>query len=474
MAVRAHVGQPQMPTTLESPLHRVVATQKQVRLQAALQRLHDHAATLGGQCLSSEYSNTRAKVRWRCRFGHEWLAAPGTALRKKGSWCPECAIEEKKLGLKSLKDHARSLGGVCLADSYTNVYTKVSWQCKFGHEWQAKPSNILYQKSWCPQCFRDSQRAPGSTRRKIDLQTLREHASTLGGMCLADEYLNLKSKLVWQCACGHTWQASAGNVLNGKSWCPQCSQTRPLRLKLLRDHAAALKGQCLATKYINNSSKLWWQCRHGHEWQATPANILNKGTWCPHCAKRAPIGLPRLQAHAASLGGLCLAESYQNVFRKMTWMCRHGHVWSASANSVLNSGTWCPDCATKTSRAESEVRRIFEDIFSPASFGTCFPSFLEGLQLDGHSPEMQLGFEYQGEQHYRHDHFFHSRDPQSFQRQCERDARKVKLCQSAGVRLVVIPYFVRDKRTFIQLALLQWFTISEVNPVMLGTKLSRD
>ncbi|MCP4898302.1 MAG: hypothetical protein GY906_15115, partial [bacterium] len=40
-------------------------------------------------------------------------------------------------------------GGKCLSDTYINTHTKLLWECKQGHQWEAKPSNIKSGR-WCP------------------------------------------------------------------------------------------------------------------------------------------------------------------------------------------------------------------------------------------------------------------------------------------------------------------------------------
>ena len=109
------------------------------------------------------------------------------------------------------------------------------------------------------------------------------------------------------------------------------------------------------------------------------------------------------------------------------------------------------------------MRQLFEDIFCPHKFPSSFPTFLAGLQLDGHCAALNLAFEYHGKQHFDPDDYFNSWDPDSFSKQRERDARKLHLCESLGVRLLVVPYFIRDKRNFVLLSLLRWFRFSEVN-----------
>ena len=152
---------------------------------------------------------------------------------------------------------------------------------------------------------------------------------------------------------------------------------------------------------------------------------------------------------------------------KLLWECRAGHRWEASAGSVLNNKSWCPECAAATWRTEAEIRIVLETLFHPAAFPSCYPSFLEGLQLDGYCPDMCLAFEYQGEQHYDPENYFHFGDASNFHGLQERDARKVALCKQVGVRLLIIPCFVNDKRTFVLTLLLQWFAWTEMVPLEL-------
>ncbi|CAJ1365708.1 unnamed protein product [Effrenium voratum] len=299
--------------------------------------------------------------------------------------------------------------------------------------------------------------------QRLCLKQLKEHASRMQGECLSDQYENRRKKLFWRCSHGHTWCASSNSILHSRSWCPTCAGTAPIGLERLKEHAIAKGGACLANTYKNAQTKLPWKCKQGHTWMASAGNILNSGTWCPHCAGRAPVGLRRLHEHARNLGGKCLATTYKSLGTKVTWQCRLGHTWEAVPKSVLHGGTWCPCCARSRWRTESEVRQLFEDIFFPHTFLSSFPTFLAGLQLDGHCVALNLAFEYHGEQHFHPDNYFNLLSPNAFSKQGERDARKLRLCEDFGVRLVVVPYFIRDKRNFVLLFLLRWFRISEVN-----------
>ena len=427
--------------------------------EAALARLQDFAAAKRGRCLSDKYVNNRVKLRWQCAHGHTWHATPHSLLHNN-SWCPVCAVNRRSISLSRLQAHAAARGGQCLSIECRNSRARVRWRCKEGHVWEAPAKEALYQDQWCPACFRRKRKC-----MKRSLEDLQRHAASRGGQCLATEYTGVRSKVHWQCENGHMWRATASNVLYCNTWCPICAGRAPVGLTRLQEHAAKLGGRCLATEYVNNKSKVEWRCKLGHIWWSTADVVVNQGKWCPHCRK---VGLPRLRAHAASLGGKCLAKSYKNNRTRVLWECREGHRWKATALSVLNHNSWCPKCAASTWRTEAEIRNILETIFHPAEFVSQNPSFLNGLQLDGYCKELSLAFEYQGEQHYDADNYFHFGERSSFLAQQERDARKAKLCEAEGVRLVLVPYFANDKRTFVVTALLRWFSICEISPAFLA------
>ena len=66
------------------------------------------------------------------------------------------------------------------------------------------------------------------------------------------------------------------------------------------------------------------------------------------------------------------------------------------------------------------------------------PGWLEGLELDIFVPEIDLGIEYQGEQHFKAVKFFGGKP--AFRALQHRDARKVQLCKQFGVRLIHVNY----------------------------------
>ena len=56
---------------------------------------------------------------------------------------------------------------------------------------------------------------------KLTIEEMRMLASVKGGKCLSNDYVNLKTKLIWECSKGHTWEATPANIKKG-SWCRIC------------------------------------------------------------------------------------------------------------------------------------------------------------------------------------------------------------------------------------------------------------
>lgn len=52
------------------------------------QSLKKIAEDRGGKVISNEYNGTNHKITFECKYGHQWDAIP--QIIKKGSWCPRC------------------------------------------------------------------------------------------------------------------------------------------------------------------------------------------------------------------------------------------------------------------------------------------------------------------------------------------------------------------------------------------------
>lgn len=181
-----------------------------------------------------------------------------------------------------LKNIASSKSGALLSSAYLGYNTKLQWRCKENHTWEAPPASIIIGK-WCRKCADKTE----ANRRRFMIQDAIKLAEQKDGSCLSTVYIDNASKLKWRCSQGHTWEATYNNIQKGQ-WCPICfsgrrGESRRIPLTEIKELAVAKGGRCLSNDYVNNRTKLVWECRQGHQWNATLGHI-KRGQWCPHCA----------------------------------------------------------------------------------------------------------------------------------------------------------------------------------------------
>lgn len=271
---------------------------------------------------------------------------------------------------------------------------------------------------------------------------MRELANSRGGKCLSNQYTNVDTKLLWQCAKGHVWEATPSSIKSNKSWCPECAGLKKRTIEEMRELAESRGGKCLSDKYVNIKTKLLWQCAKGHTWEAVPGSLITQGTWCPICAGHKKLSLKDMQDLAISRGGKCLSDKYVGIDTKYQWQCSLGHKFTATFNKVKLRGQWCPTCS-KSGISEEVCRTTFEQIFEE-EFPKVRPKWLKNnrgnqMEIDGYSEKLRFGFEYHGAQHFNtNTAYIKSRE--KLKERMEDDKTKEKLCSDNRVFLFVITY----------------------------------
>lgn len=353
-------------------------------------------------------------------------------------------MSNTKLDISVAQRIAAERGGECLSTVYVRSIAYLSWKCASGHQWEASLNKVKDSGHWCPTC----------AKMRVNLETLRQTALKKGGECLAVEYTNVLTKVTWRCSKNHEWEASWHQINSKKQWCPTCmASSRRLNFDTIIALAAKRGGLCLTPveDYQNNSQRLKWQCAIGHTWDATYSNVSGLGRWCPQCANirlgRSTPTIETMRTVATNRGGKCLSDVYTNKTTPLLWECAKGHTWHARPTNVKDNGTWCPECCRY--KEEDEVRNIFERLT-----GKLFPKrrgLLENTryELDGYCEEFGIAFEYQGKQHYQYVPYFHRNGPIDFERQQEIDREKVVMCVDAEIVLIEIPYNLPRKEEFI-------------------------
>jgi hypothetical protein len=173
--------------------------------------LRQLAESRGGKILSRSYVNNWSPLKWQCKEGHQWTADYSNVKNNK-TWCPYCYGNVVK-SISEIRQLAKSKGGKCLSESYTNNRQILKFQCAKGHIWEASAHQIISAGSWCPNC---------SGKMKRTLPEMQALAKSHKGKCLSAKYINTKTKLKWQCKENHIWLTAPDNIVSG-TWCPMCA-----------------------------------------------------------------------------------------------------------------------------------------------------------------------------------------------------------------------------------------------------------
>jgi hypothetical protein len=172
---------------------------------------------------------------------------------------------------------------------------KVWWLCQKGHEWEAV-INSRTRGHGCPSCAGQKP----TKRRNFATEfpdLLKEWDWEKNQNCRPENYTPRSTKKVWwKCEKGHSWQATITNrTRKWKSTCPCCANRilcddnslAQLRPDIAQDWHPNKNAPLTPNDVIaGGSKKVWWMCKHGHEWKTTIGLRVISGTGCPKCSQQ--------------------------------------------------------------------------------------------------------------------------------------------------------------------------------------------
>lgn len=258
---------------------------KKKRHKLVEQDYSDIAAEKGFKWLGPPVSNSQTKTRWACKLGHEWEARYAAIYSNKG--CSECAVAKnaraRQFGISEYEKVEIDSGFVWLDRTLPkNSRTKTKWLCRLGHQWEASLSDARRAKG-CPECSKEEVNEAQRLKQVdyVDLGLQR------GFVWLGPLPKNRHRHTLWECALGHSWQATYANVLRGRG-CPVCgreSTSGHQRLKPTQYHelATSLGLRWLGPEVPNTSTKTKWLCVKDHEFESA-YSWVKSGNRCGVCA----------------------------------------------------------------------------------------------------------------------------------------------------------------------------------------------
>ena len=245
--------------------------------------------------------------------------------------------------MEGIKNRLRDYGAMLISEeslvnAVQNRKLKFDYKCEKGHI-NHKTIASFYLTKICRVC---SGRDPEDSKRRFA-----EIVQEKGWNTDLEKYKGSSVKIGISCSLGHFWEAKPCNVLRGQG-CSRCSQksteqTQEKLVEVVKHH----EGKFDSTKYKNARTKILFTCRDGHEWETTPAKVL-QGHWCARCSNNSiDMTKEKLVKIVDGHEGKVDMSLYVSNKTKMPFECKEGHRWSTIPKSVLN-GCWCRVCSAKT------------------------------------------------------------------------------------------------------------------------------
>lgn len=188
------------------------------------------------------------------------------------------------------------------------------------------------------------------------LNKIRDMVANWKGRLISTVYISCHEKMLFECAKGHEFKATPANILKNQ-WCPYCAGNVRHDISIIQALAKERGGKCLSIRYRGIDTPLEWECASGHKWKASPGSIKFNDSWCPKCAGLQKLDINEMRSIAVSRGGKCLSRTYVNANSKLLWQCGKGHRWEAIPNSVKR-GTWCVVCAGRDKLSLESAQKI--------------------------------------------------------------------------------------------------------------------
>lgn len=392
------------------------------------------------------YINNSTKMIFIDKLGNEFQMTPGNI--KSGGWSPyeSGLVRDSNYHMKQLNKISLSKGGeIKEGEVYINNSTKMTFIDRLGNEFSMTPSNVKTGK-WSPY-ESGNIHAPSYHMKELNKIALSKGGKIKEGQV----YTNSLTKIIFVDNLGNEFKLTPSNVKSG-GWSPYESKKvrDPIyHMEELNKIALSKDGKIKEGQvYVNNMTKITFIDKLGNEFKMKSSHIKD-GHWSPYESGNVydiNYHMEELKKIAKSRGGRIKdGEIYINSRTKITFIDQLNNEFKITPGNV-KSGKWSP---FEKNRSEHICRQIVEQIYKnkfPSDYSTLKQSNGNRLQLDGYCKELEIAFEYQGEQHFIGWGNNQEKKNKSLIGIQRRDKEKEIQCKQKNITLLKINYYKELKK----------------------------
>lgn len=275
---------------------------------------------------------------------------------------------------------------------------KFYWLCSEGHSYYAVVKNRTKNQTGCPQCYVKNQSLIALRGKLKTVPSLTDESPSYlymfdrlaNGLGCEDIPITSTLKLWWRCKQGHKFERTAVGMRTNSD-CPLCNSLLLLHPELAKQ-LHPTKNQDLDASLIGSgySSKVWWLCSEGHEWERDVGSRVREESDCPYCYNEKRSGI--LQKSAARRVG-SLASKYPELLNlwdyeknkllpteissksgvRVWWKCLEGHPPYLQLIISKTNGSGCPKCSNEARAEKVRLSRLM----SQGSFEKNYPDLIK-------------------------------------------------------------------------------------------------
>ena len=276
--------------------------------------------------------------------------------------------------------------------------------------------------------------------RRFTYEEVKEYIESFGYKLLSEEYINLKSELIFECPNGHKYKTKFGIFQRGYR-CPHCSGNAKHTIEHIKEYIESYNYELLSDKYTNNHAKLKVKCPENHEYEVTFKDF-KRGRRCPYCSNHIKYTYNEIKKYIESFNYELLSEDYKNNKEKIFLKCSNGHIFEMCYSHFKNRGQRCPIC--NVSKGEQKImdwlnKNNIKYIYDEPYFNDLLSPLGNPLRPDFIIKDKRIWIEYDGEFHFEEQF-----KGDSFEMIQEYDEIKNQYAKENNWKLIRIPYWEFD------------------------------
>lgn len=283
------------------------------------------------------------------------------------------------------------------------------------------------------------------TIQELIVRAKEVHGDKYDYSLVENEGLFVKNKIICK-KCGNVFEMPFNNHINQKQGC-KFRKHRSYKYSTDEwvDKAKKIHGDKYdysKVNYINKNTKICIICpKHGEFW-ITPDKHVNSKQGCPKCAKNYKLDTDSFVKKARLVHGefynydKCL---YKDTETKVCIVCpEHGEFWQTPHGHL--SGQGCPKCHEEKNVNEIKLFNFINDNIEHKVISQYKSNWLDGQSIDIFIPDINVGVEYQGIQHFKPIRYFGG--SKKYEYTISKDKEKFEKCKNNGIKLF---YFSTEK-----------------------------